>query len=43
MFMQLIAVLQLAGIFAVFLGAYLVILEYLMPTPHQTINNVADK
>jgi hypothetical protein len=43
MFMQLIAVLQLAGIFAAFLGAYLMMLEYLMPTPHQTINHVTDK
>lgn len=43
MFIQFIAVLQLAGIFALFLGAYLAILEYLMPTPHQTISSAIEK
>jgi len=40
---QLLAVLQFTGILAAFLGVYLGILEYLMPTPSHTLDISTDK
>ncbi|AFY39443.1 hypothetical protein Lepto7376_3214 [[Leptolyngbya] sp. PCC 7376] len=43
MSVQLIAVLQLTGIFAAFLGAYVYLLEYLMPSPSRSFPTVSGK
>ncbi|WP_282956260.1 hypothetical protein [[Limnothrix rosea] IAM M-220] len=40
---QLIAVLQLAGVFATFLGAYIFLLEYLMPSSSDKLQISTEK
>ena len=40
---QLIAVLQLAGVFVGFLGAYLFLLEYLMPSSAERLQTSIEK